>query len=59
MWFPAYFALAMFSAALNSKALGVSLCFALSLVALYPDSDKAGLTAILFLPAYLLASFRD
>jgi len=58
-WFPVHFALAMFGAALQSKALGVCIVFGLGLIAVYPSEDAAGLLAILFLPAYLVASFRD
>jgi len=58
-FFPAYFALAMFAGALQSKALAVCICFCLGLVAVYPNQDLAGLLTVLFLPAYLVASFRD
>jgi len=59
LWFPAYFALAMFLGALQPKALGLVIVFALGLVALYPYEEPAGLLTILLVPAYLLASFRD
>lgn len=58
-WFPAYFTLAMFCSALNPKALGLCITFALGLVALFPDDAAAGFLTLFFLPAYVLASFRD
>jgi len=58
-FYPALFVLAMFGAALQSKALGVSICFALGLVGVYPSVEGATMLFILYLPAYLLASFRD
>jgi hypothetical protein len=58
-WFPAYFVLALFMAALNPKALGTVIVFGLGLVCFYPDTTKAGFLALFCLPAYLLASFRD
>ena len=59
LWFPAYFALAMFTGAMQPKALALSICFAIGLSALYPDTDSAGMLTILYLPAFVLASFRD
>ena len=59
LWYPAYFALAMFCAALNPKALGACIVFALGLVCVHPAEDPALLLSVLFLPAFLLASFRD
>jgi hypothetical protein len=59
LWFPAYFVLAMFGSALQARTLGLNICFAVGLLALYPDSETAGLLTIFYLPAYLLASFRD
>jgi hypothetical protein len=58
-FFPAYFTLAMFAAALQPKALGMCICFAIGLLALYPQTDQAAMLTLLFLPAYLLASFRS
>ena len=58
-WFPAYFVLAMFCAALQARALGLCVVFSVGLLALYPDNATAGLLTVFFLPAYLLASFRD
>jgi hypothetical protein len=58
-FFPAFFVLAMFGSALNPKTLGMSICFSIGLLAVMPDTDKAGLLTIFYLPAYLLASFRD
>jgi len=58
-YFPAYFVLAMFGAALQPKAMGLSVVFALGLVCVYPDKDLAALLAIVYLPSFLLASFRD
>jgi len=57
--YAAYFAAAMFGAAMNAKALGVSVCMCVGLAAVYPDADKAGFLFILYIPAYLLATFRD
>jgi hypothetical protein len=58
LWYPAYIALAMFCAAMQSKALGVCLCFVIGLGVVYPAEDPALMLAILFMPAFLLASFR-
>ena len=59
LWFAGYFALLMFSAALNARALGASIVAALCLVALYPNYVAAGLVTVLFIPAYVLATFRE
>lgn len=59
LWFPAYFALIMFTAALQPKALGLSIVTAIGLMALYPDADRATMLTLLYVPAYLLAGFRD
>lgn len=55
----AWFILGMFLAALNAKALGVSVVYAIALMALYPDCDGMQMVVLLYIPAYLLAAFRD
>ncbi|MEO5355288.1 MAG: hypothetical protein H7835_19035 [Magnetococcus sp. XQGC-1] len=63
MWegylFTAYCAVSMFAGALVSKALAVVVAFNLGLIMVYPDEEKATLLAVLFVPAVLLAAFRD
>lgn len=58
-WFSAYFTVGMFAAALNAKALGVCIVYALSLVAMYPDVEKATFATLFLIPAVLVANFRD
>lgn len=55
----AYFAVVMFMAALNSKALGAAILCGLGLVAAGVDETKATFVFLLFIPAYVLAAFRD
>jgi len=57
--FPAYFVLAMFMAAFNSKALGVSIVGAVALGSFYPNWVMGGFVVIFLLPAYLIAGFRS
>ena len=59
LWFAGFFVVAMFASAVNPKALGATIAFCLGLVALYPDYVTAGLLTVLYIPAVLLASFRD
>jgi hypothetical protein len=59
MWFQAYFVLAMFAAALQPKALGLCIVFAIGLFAFYPVQDQAIFLTLFFVPAYLISSFRD
>ena len=58
-WFPAFFVLAMFAGAIQPKALGTVIAFCMGLATLYPSQEAAGLLTLLFVPAYILASFRD
>jgi hypothetical protein len=58
-WFAGWFTLAMFGAALQPKALGLSIVFAVGLAALYPNSDQAGLLTVFYLAAYILAGVRE
>ena len=55
----AYFAVVMFGAALNAKALGASILCGLGLLAAGVDETKATFMFLLWVPAYLLAAFRD
>lgn len=58
-YFQAFFVLAMFAAALQPKALGMCIVFAIGLLAVYPIGENAAMLTLLFLPAYVLASFRS
>lgn len=58
-WFPAHFVLAMFVAGLNSKTLGINIVYALALLTFYPDNTALAMLDIFYIPAVLLASFRD
>jgi hypothetical protein len=49
----------MFMAALNSKALGASIVAAIAIFASSGDTTLAAFIFVLYLPAYILASFRD
>lgn len=53
------FVTSMFVAALNSKALGASIAFCLGLATVYPASGTAMLLVVFYIPAVLLANFRD
>jgi hypothetical protein len=57
--YPAYFVLVLFGAAVNSKFLGVSIVAALSLVAFYPNWSMGGFVVLFYLPALLVAGFRN
>lgn len=57
--FPVLFAVGMFVAALNAKALGVTIAFCLGLLAVYPDCSNVGIIVGLYIPAVVLASFRE
>lgn len=59
LWWSAYFVVAMFAAALNAKALGATIAFCLGLVVVYPDADKAALLILFYIPAVVVANFRD
>ena len=59
LWFPAMLAVVMFTAAINPKALGASIVAAVGIIGLYPDKTAASLLTILYIPAVLLAVFRD
>ncbi len=54
-----WFVLAMFGAAVNAKALGLSVVFAGALVYAGLDETATEFLAFFYVPAYLLASFRD
>lgn len=57
--YPAYFVLVLFAAAFNSKALGLSIVTAISLMAFYPNPDYGNFVVLFFVPAYIVASFRE
>ena len=59
LWWAAYFTLAMFTSALNAKALGATIAFCIGLLCLYPEADKAALLILFYIPAVVLANFRD
>jgi len=59
VWFAGWFAVGMFVGALNSKALSVVVAYSIGLLAVYPDHEKASILCALFIPAVLLAAFRD
>lgn len=58
-WFPGFFIVAMFLAAINSKALGLCIVFSLGLVCLYPNVIYASLLTAFLIPFYIVATFRD
>jgi len=58
-FWPAQFVVAMFVAGLNSKALGVTIAYSVGLLTIYPDLSKAALITIMYIPAVLLATFRE
>ena len=59
MEYGALFGVPMFFAALSSKGLGVSICTALGLVAVYPNLDAAFLILSISTLAFLLSNFRS
>jgi hypothetical protein len=58
-FFAGYFVVAMYAGALVAKALGAVVVFALALTMVYPDANKATFLFLLFVPAVVLAAFRD
>ena len=54
----AYFVLIMFGAAFQPKALGASVVCGLGLVAAAGDVTKSAFIFLLYIPAFLVASFR-
>ena len=50
---------AMFVGAMNSKALAPTIALALGLVMVYPDENKAWLLIGFYIPAVIMANFRD
>jgi hypothetical protein len=57
--YAAYFAVGMFVAGLNAKALGVSILYGLGMVAIYPNGEAGAMLFVLYIPAVILASFRE
>jgi len=55
----AYFVVIMYVAAMNSKALGVSIVAAVAMMAGVPDTTICTFLFLLYVPAFVLASFRD
>jgi hypothetical protein len=51
--------LAMFGAAVNSKALGLSIVFAISLLYAGVTASTVEFLSFFYVPAYILSSFRD
>lgn len=54
-----YFVVVMYGAALNAKGLGASILAGLGLLAAGVDQTKATFIFLLWVPAFLLAAFRD
>jgi len=57
--FPALFGVAIFVAALVPKANFASVAFCLGLLAVLPSEDQAIMLLSLYIPALVLAAFRD
>lgn len=55
----AEFAAIMFGAAVQPKALGASIVCGIGLLAAGVDETKAAFLFLLYVPAFLLAAFRD
>lgn len=53
------FAVGMYVGALNSKALGATIAYSIGLLAVYPSTEKGLVLMFLYIPAVLLAAFRD
>jgi len=58
-WFVAHFVMLMLVSGYNSKTLGVCVVYALALNNFYPDSGSLVMMDLFFLPAVVIASFRD
>ena len=54
-----YFAVIMFAAGFNSKALGVSLVAALGLLAAKGNIDAVHFVFFVYVPAYVVSAFRN
>lgn len=57
--FPAFYVLAMFTAAIQPKALGLCIVFTVAMSAVYPNVEQASLLTLMFVPALVIASFRE
>ena len=49
----------MFMAAMGAKSLGASIVASVGILMVYPNEDYATAIFLLYVPAYLLAQFRD
>lgn len=58
-FYPACVVLAMFTSALNAKTLGVNIAFCMGLATFYPFEEPVAFMLILYVPAILVASFRE
>lgn len=54
-----YFGVIGLAAAMNSKALGLSVVYAVGLLAVYPDPDKSFFLFTLYWLGYVLAVVRQ
>lgn len=57
--FPGYFVMAIFIAAMNAKALGAMIVYAIGLLAVFPDAEKAHFLSFFVVSAVIMASFRN
>lgn len=56
---PGYFVLAIFIAAMNAKALGAMIVYAIGLLTVFPDAEKAHFLSFFLVAAVIMASFRN
>jgi hypothetical protein len=56
---PAWLVVAMITSAINAKTLGLNVVFALAMMMFGSSTDAVSLLTLFYVPAVLLASFRD